>query len=80
MLDSEVVAFVDELESLGVKLTVVPRIDGSLRLNCWRFVNAWNNRERINRLLAERVESSPEDAAQIVEWVRQRAASAAGAG
>ena len=80
MLDSEVKAFVDELESLGVKFTVVPRLDGSLRLNCWRFHNAWNNRERINRLLAERIETSPEDAAQIAEFIRLRTSSAAGAG
>jgi hypothetical protein len=78
MLDSEVVALVDELESLGVKFTVVPRLDGSLRLNCWRFHNAWNNRERINRLLAEHIDSSPQNAAQIAEFIKQRAASAAG--
>ena len=80
MLESEVVAFVDELESLGVKFTVVPRLDGSLRLNCWRLQNAWNNRERINRLLAERVEGSAENAAQIAEFIQQRTASAASAG
>jgi hypothetical protein len=80
MLEPEVVALVDELESLGVKFTVIPRLDGSLRLNCWRLQNAWNNRERINRLLAERIESSPEDAAQIAEFIRQRTASAASAG
>ena len=80
MLEPEVVAFVDELESLGVKFTVVPRLDGSLRLNCWRLQNAWNNRERINRLLAERVEGSAENAAQIAEFIRQRTASAASAG
>jgi hypothetical protein len=80
MLEPEVVALVAELESLGVKFTVIPRLDGSLRLNCWRLQNAWNNRERINRLLAERIESSPEDAAQIAEFVRQRTASAASAG
>jgi hypothetical protein len=80
MLDSEVVALVDELESLGAKLTVLPRLDGSLRLNCWRFQNAWNNRERINRLLAERIDSSPENAAQIAAFIEQRTASVASAG
>ncbi|HLH89706.1 MAG TPA: hypothetical protein VKX28_14730 [Xanthobacteraceae bacterium] len=80
MLESEVVALVDELESLGVKFTVLPRMDGSLRLNCWRLQNAWNNRERINRLLAERIESSPENAAQIAEFIKQRTSSTAGAG
>jgi hypothetical protein len=80
MLESEIVALVDELESLGVKFTVVPRLDGSLRLSCWRLQSAWNNRERINRLLAERIESSPEDAAQIAEFIKRRTASATSAG
>jgi hypothetical protein len=80
MLDSEVAAFVDELESLGVKFTVVPRLDGSLRLNCWRFHNAWENRERISRLLAEYIENAPENAARIAEFIRKRTSSAASAG
>jgi len=72
MLDSEIVAFVEELEGLGIKFTTVPRLDGSLRLNCWRFHSAWNNRERINRLLADKVDSSPENAAQIAEFINKR--------
>jgi hypothetical protein len=76
MSNSEIVALVEELEGLGVKFTVVPRLDGSLRLNTWRTQNAWPNRERINRLLAERIESSPEVAAQIAEWVSTRSAEA----
>jgi hypothetical protein len=76
MSNSDIVALVEELEDLGVKFTVVPRLDGSLRLNTWRTQNAWPNRERINRLLAERIESSPEVAAQIAEWVSRRSAEA----
>jgi hypothetical protein len=76
MSNGEIVALVEELEGLGVKFTVVPRLDGSLRLNTWRTQNSWQNRERINRLLAERIESSPEVAAQIAEWVRRRSAEA----
>ena len=76
MLGSDLVALVDELESLGVKFTVVPRLDGSLRLNCWRVHNAWNNRERINRLLAEQIENSPENAAQIAEFIQARSPAA----
>ncbi len=72
MLDSEVVALVAELEALGIKFSTVPRLDGSLRLNCWRFHNAWNNRERINRLLADKIESSPENAAQIAQFINKR--------
>jgi hypothetical protein len=78
MLQSEIVALVDELESMGIKFTITPRLDGSLRLNSWRLHNAWNNRERINRLLAEHIESSPENAAQIAEFIKQRASSTAG--
>ena len=73
----EIVAFVKELESLGIKFSVVPRLDGSLRLNCWRLQNAWENRERINRLLADRVENSPEDAAKIAEFINARLSAVA---
>ena len=76
MSNSEIVALVEELEGLGVKFTVVPRLDGSLRLNTWRTQNSWQHRERINRLLAERIEGSPEVAAQIAEWVSKRSAEA----
>jgi hypothetical protein len=76
MSNRDIVALVEELEGLGVKFTVVPRLDGSLRLNTWRTQNAWPNRERINRLLAERIESAPEVAAQIAEWVSRRSAEA----
>jgi hypothetical protein len=76
-LGSELIALVDELERLGVKFTTVPRLDGSLRLNCWRLQNAWNNRERINRLLAQHIESSPEIAAQIAEFIKIRSSAAA---
>jgi hypothetical protein len=75
MLESEVVAIVQELESLGIKFTVIPRLDGSLRLNCWRLPNAWENRERINRLLAEQIENSPENAAQIADFVNKRSSA-----
>jgi hypothetical protein len=76
MSNSEIVALVEELEGLGVKFTVVPRLDGSLRLNTWRTQNSWQNRERINRLLAERIESSPEVATQIADWIHRRSADA----
>ena len=77
MLNPELVALVDKLEQLGVKFTTVPRLDGSLRLNCWRLQNAWNNRECISRLLAQHIESSPENAAQIAEFIRARSSTPA---
>ncbi len=76
MSDNEIKALVEELESLGVKFTVVPRLDGSLRLNTWRTQNSWLNRDRINQLLAERIENSPEVAAQIADLISTRSAEA----
>jgi hypothetical protein len=77
MFDPEIVALVDELEALGVKFTVLPRLDGSLRLNTWRLQGSWPNRHRIDHLLAERIENEPEVAALIVELVGRRSAQAA---
>ena len=77
MLQSEIAALVQKLESLGIKFTVVPRLDGSLRLNCWRFPEAWKNRERINQLLAAQIEHSPENAAQIAEFINKRSSAIA---
>jgi hypothetical protein len=76
MSNSEIVALVEELEGLGVKFTVVPRMDGSLRLNTWRMQTSWEHRERINRLLAERIESAPEVAVQIAELISRRTTEA----
>jgi len=72
MLFSDVAAFVQEVEALGVRFTLTPRLDGSVRLNCWRLPNAWENRDRINRLLADRVKSSPENADQIARYISSR--------
>ena len=77
MSESEVASLVQELETLGVKFTVIPRLDGSLRLNAWRVQNAWQNRDQINRLLAEHIESAPEVAAQIAELISKRSQAAA---
>jgi hypothetical protein len=74
MFDPEIVALVEELEALGVKFTVLPRLDGSLRLNTWRMQSAWPNRDRINHLLAERIERAPDVAALIAELVSNRSA------
>jgi hypothetical protein len=73
MSDPEIDALVEEFESLGVKFTVIPRLDGSLRLSTWRMQSSWLNRDRINRLLAERIESSPKVAAQIAQLISERA-------
>jgi hypothetical protein len=70
----EIAALVEELESLGVKFTVVPRLDGSLRLNTWRTQNAWPNRHRIDHLLAERIENAPDVAAAIAALISSRSA------
>ena len=72
MSDPVIVALVDELEALGVRFTVLPRLDGSLRLNTWRTQDAWLNRDRINRIIAERIENSPETATQMAEFIAER--------
>lgn len=79
MLFSEIEAFVEELEALGLRFSVTPRIDGSARLNCWRLPTAWEHRDRINQLLADRVESSQENADQIARYVSNRSAMGASA-
>ena len=75
---SEILALVAEPEALGVKFTVIPRLDGSLRLNTWRMQNSWLNRDRINQLLLERIENAPEVAAQIAQLISARSAEAVG--
>jgi hypothetical protein len=77
MSEQLAVSVIDELESLGAKLTVTPRLGGSLRLNCWRSMSAWQNRARINELLSEHVENSPERAAEIANLISRRVASSA---
>jgi hypothetical protein len=72
MSDLEIEALVRELESLGVEFRVVPRIDGSLHLSCWRTPSSWPNRDRINHLIAERIDTSPEVSAQIAELISSR--------
>ena len=76
MSDHDIDALVEELEGLGVKFTVIPRMDGSLRLNTWRMQSSWLNRDLINRLLAERIENSPKVAAQIAQLISERSAHA----
>ncbi len=72
MSEPEVAAIVKEFESLGAILSVTPRLDGSLRLSCWRTMEAWEHRARINELLAQHVESSPTRAAEIAKYVNER--------
>jgi len=74
MLEPDLVALVEELEALGVRFTAISRLDGSLRLNTWRMQNSWLNRDRINQLLAERIENAPEVAARIAQWISTRPA------
>jgi hypothetical protein len=72
MSDPEVDALIRELESLGVEFRVVPRLDGSLGLSCWRTPKSWPNRDRINYLIAERIDGEPDVAAQIAELIDGR--------
>jgi hypothetical protein len=71
MTEREIADVVEELESLGIKLTVTPRLDGSLRLNCWRMMSSWQHAARIREILAEHVDN-PLRAAEIANFVNQR--------
>jgi hypothetical protein len=71
MAERDVAEVVEELESLGIKLTVTPRLDGSLRLNCWRMMSSWQHAARIKEILAEHVEN-PARAAEIANFVNRR--------
>jgi hypothetical protein len=75
MSERDIAEIVNELESLGMKFTVTPRLDGSLRLNCWRTMDAWQHAGRIKEILAEHVERSPKRAAEIAAFVNRRTAS-----
>ena len=79
MSDCQIEALVRELESLGVEFRVIPRMDGSLRLSCWRMPPSWPNRDRVNHLIAERIDSSPEVSALIAELIHQRSSALGGA-
>ena len=72
MSESEIEALVRELEALGVEFRVIPRMDGSLSLSTWRTQASWPNRDRINRLIAERIDAAPEVSAQIAELISRR--------
>jgi hypothetical protein len=74
MSDCEIEALVHELESLGVEFRVIPRMDGSLRLSCWRMPTSWPNRDRVNHLIAQRIDNSPDVSAQIAELIHRRSA------
>jgi len=71
MTERDIAEIVEELESLGIKLTVTPRLDGSLRLNCWRMMSSWQHAARIKQILAEHVDN-PLRAAEIANFVNQR--------
>jgi hypothetical protein len=72
MSERDIAEIVTELESLGMKFTVTPRLDGSLRLNCWRTMAAWVHAGRIKEILAADVERSPQRAAEIAAFVSER--------
>ena len=71
MTEREIAEIVEELESLGIKLTVTPRLDGSLRLNCWRMMSSWQHAARIKEIMAAHVDN-PLRAAEIATFVHQR--------
>ena len=53
MLKFDVVAFVRELDKLGLRLSAIRHMDGSVRLYRWRQMNYWQNEAMIKQLWDE---------------------------
>jgi hypothetical protein len=51
----DVESFVAEMDRMGVKLTVVPLADGTVRVNRWRTINAVDHGHRIDHLWGSQV-------------------------
>jgi hypothetical protein len=70
MPDVDIAWLIKELDSLGLRLSVTPRLDGSLGLNKWRDISYWDNAGRAEALWAEHVGDDPQTIAEIAAHVR----------
>ncbi|MDQ2082067.1 hypothetical protein RA307_17910 [Xanthobacteraceae bacterium Astr-EGSB] len=73
MPDVDIAWLVKELDSLGLRLTATPRLDGSLGLNKWRDISYWANADRAEALWAEHVGDDPHTIAALAAHVRSAA-------
>jgi hypothetical protein len=69
MPDLDIAWLVKELDSLGLKFTATPRVDGSVRLNKWRAINYWENAPQAEALWAEHVGDKAEVITAITQFV-----------
>jgi hypothetical protein len=69
MPDLDIAWLIKELDSLGLKLTATPRIDGSFGLNKWRAMNYWDNAPQAEALWAEHVGDDAAVITAIAEFV-----------
>ena len=53
----DVVGFVRELDKLGLRLTAIRHLDGSVRLYRWRQMNYWQNEAKVKQLWDESIGS-----------------------
>jgi hypothetical protein len=70
MPDVDIAWLVKELDSLGLRLSATPRLDGSLGLNKWRDISYWDNAEKAEALWAEYVGDDPHTLAALAAHVR----------
>jgi hypothetical protein len=66
-LKFDLVAFVRELEKLGLRLSAIRHLDGSVRLYRWRQMNYWQNEAVIKQLWDECIGNDENLIAQLAE-------------
>ncbi len=72
MPNLDIAWLINELDSLGLKLTATRRIDGSFGLNKWRAINYWENASQAEALWAEHVGDNINVISAIAEFVGGR--------
>ena len=72
MTVQELEKLVEAFESLGMKLTVTPLADGSLRLNRWRMINYWSHAREAEAFWTERLGEDRERLAALTNFVASR--------
>lgn len=73
MSEFEIDAFIDELERLGLRLTVMRLPDGTYRVNRWRTPEAIAHAHEIERLWATHIGDSKSRMMLLADRLRVRA-------
>jgi hypothetical protein len=67
MSERDVAQILSNLEKLGLRLSVIRRLDGSLRLDRWRTMSYWSNADEAERLWSEIDPAMMDDIAAFME-------------